>query len=304
MYAKIFQQIYDSSIAEDPKVRFTFMDLIVLADSDGVVDMTHEAISRRTNVPIEWVRSSIEALEKPDPKSRTPNEAGARIVRMDDHRDWGWIIVNFDRFRKVATDEQRREKTKLRVQRHREKNITPCSDNSVTPCNADVTPPYASASASDQGKRGAGKGGEKYGDARIALHFLNEATGRHFRELDTNLSVIAARLSEPEVTLEGVKQMIARQCQRWKGDGKMEEFLRPETLFGKTKFDSYYAAKDQPIHHEQPKSSTSRPSSSQGNDRNAGTYNEGAAANYRNAAELTQKRAGISRVQDPIGPSS
>ena len=152
MYGKIFQQIYDSSIAEDPKVRFTFMDLIVLADSDGVVDMTHEAIARRTNVDIEWVRRSIAALEGPDPKSRSPNENGARIIRMDDHRDWGWIIVNFDRFRAVATDEQRREKTKLRVRKHRSNQINASDSNTVTPCNASVTPPYASASASVQEK--------------------------------------------------------------------------------------------------------------------------------------------------------
>lgn len=40
--------------------------------------------------------------------------------------------------------------------------------------------------------------------------------------------------------------MIDRQCQRWMGTSQ-EEYLRPETLFGKQKFDSYYAAKDLPI---------------------------------------------------------
>jgi hypothetical protein len=41
--------------------------------------------------------------------------------------------------------------------------------------------------------------------------------------------------------------MIDRQVARWKGDPKMEEYLRPGTLFNKEKFDSYYAAKDIPI---------------------------------------------------------
>jgi uncharacterized phage protein (TIGR02220 family) len=84
-------------------------------------------------------------------------------------------------------------------------------------------------------------------NSRTALYFLNEACGKHFRELDSNLKVISARLSEPEVTLEGVKQMIVRQCKRWKGTPQ-EEYLRPETLFGKTKFDSYYASRELPIH--------------------------------------------------------
>jgi hypothetical protein len=37
--------------------------------------------------------------------------------------------------------------------------------------------------------------------------------------------------------------MIDRQCALWKPDAKMCEFLRPETLFGKEKFDNYYAAR-------------------------------------------------------------
>lgn len=163
LYAKIFEQIYDSSIAENPRVRFVFMDLLVLANSDGVVDITHEAIARRTNVPLDWVKEAIAVLEGPDPKSRTPDENGARIVRLDGHRDWGWIITNYHVFRDIATEDARRQKTKERVRRHREKRsasgnapVTLCNavENSVvdserlTSCNARVTPPYASPSPS------------------------------------------------------------------------------------------------------------------------------------------------------------
>lgn len=84
--------------------------------------------------------------------------------------------------------------------------------------------------------------------SRAALHFLNEKSGRHFRETSESLGFIQARLSEPGIDIEGVKQMIDRQCQRWKGT-EQEEFLRPQTLFNKTKFDSYYAAKDLQINY-------------------------------------------------------
>lgn len=82
--------------------------------------------------------------------------------------------------------------------------------------------------------------------ARAVLHLLNETCGRHFREVDANLSVISHRLREPDVTFDGVAAMISRQCQRWLNTPH-EEFLRPETLFGKTKFDGYYAARDLPL---------------------------------------------------------
>lgn len=131
------------------------MDLIVLADSDGVVDMTHEAIARTTNRPIEIIRSTILELEGPDNRSRTSDADGARLKRLDDHRDWGWIILNFDKFRETATDLQRREKTKLRTRKYRE-NIR--KQSNVTHCDAAVTPPYASAYASDSGEREVQKG--------------------------------------------------------------------------------------------------------------------------------------------------
>ena len=89
MYGKIFQQIYDGSLRSDPMVRLVFMDMVILADQDGVVDMTHEAIAARTNVPIKTIYGAIEQLENPDPRSRSPREDGARIKRLDDHRDWG-----------------------------------------------------------------------------------------------------------------------------------------------------------------------------------------------------------------------
>ena len=119
MYAKVFEQIFDSSIAEDWKTRLVFEDLLVLADKNGVVDRTHEAISRRTNVPLDVVQSSISKLEQPDPNSRSKENEGRRLVRLDEHRTWGWMIVNYSYYRSLATEEQRREKTTNRVKRYR-----------------------------------------------------------------------------------------------------------------------------------------------------------------------------------------
>lgn len=123
------------------------MDMIVLANQDGVVDMTHEAIARRTNRPLELIRETIKFLEGPDPRSRTKTADGARLKRIDDHRDWGWIIINFDVFRNMATDSQYREKGRVRAQRFRDKereSIT-LRNVSVTDHNGPVTSAYASA---------------------------------------------------------------------------------------------------------------------------------------------------------------
>jgi len=99
MFAKIFEQIYDSSIADDWQTRVVFQDLLILADSDGVVDKTHESIAARTRIPIALIKKAIDKLEQPDPRSRTPEEEGRRIIRIDPHRDWGWQIVNYKLYR-------------------------------------------------------------------------------------------------------------------------------------------------------------------------------------------------------------
>lgn len=83
-------------------------------------------------------------------------------------------------------------------------------------------------------------------DAKVAIAWLNEHAGKHFRETATNLKLASARLREPGITIDGVKVMIGRQVAMWRGT-RMEEYLRPETLFGKEKFGGYYDQRDQPI---------------------------------------------------------
>lgn len=112
--------------------RYVFMDLIVLADSDGVVDMTPDFISSITRVPVEIVERAIAELEKPDPNSRNPSEGGARLARLDAHRNWGWLIVNYADYRQLASEEQRRFKTRERVRKFRGKEVTQCNAVGVT----------------------------------------------------------------------------------------------------------------------------------------------------------------------------
>ena len=121
-YGKIFQQIYDGSLRSDPMVRLVFMDMVILADKDGMVDMTHEAIAARTNVPIKSVCDAIKSLESPDPRSRSSRENGARIKRLDEHRDWGWCLINYEYYVKKSSAADRMEQNRINKQRQRERD--------------------------------------------------------------------------------------------------------------------------------------------------------------------------------------
>lgn len=118
MYGKVFRSMYQGSLRRDWQAMVVFQQLIVLADRHGVVDMTAEYISSVTGIPDEFVRRGLDALEKPDPDSRSPEEEGRRIVRLDD-RSWGWRIVNYPRYRAMRDEAERQEQNRQASARRR-----------------------------------------------------------------------------------------------------------------------------------------------------------------------------------------
>jgi hypothetical protein len=111
MYAKVFSQIYDGTLCTCGKWQalVTFQQLLVLADKNGIVDMTIAAIARRTTIPIEIIQEGIGELLKADPESRTPTEEGRRIIPLSNERNWGWEIVNYKHYRNLRSEEERTE---------------------------------------------------------------------------------------------------------------------------------------------------------------------------------------------------
>ena len=74
-------------------------------------------------------------------------------------------------------------------------------------------------------------------EAMEILTFLNTKTGCRYRPVLANLELIAARLHEG-ATPEECRQVIAKKTREWKGSD-MESYLRPATLFNRTKFAQY-----------------------------------------------------------------
>ena len=121
MYAKVFTSMYDGSLCTvGPwEALVTFQQMLILADRYGVVDMTPEAISRRTTIPLEIIERGIAALEQPDSSSRDSKLEGRRIVRIADNRSWGWEIVNYAKYRQIRSAEERRDYQREWQRRHR-----------------------------------------------------------------------------------------------------------------------------------------------------------------------------------------
>ena len=119
MYTKIFRSIYDGTLADNWKALVTFQQLLILSNEEGVVDMTLSAIARTTGLPMDILQEGIRFLEQPDPQSRSDVDEGRRILRMDPHREWGWFLVNFKKYRQMQSRECKLQADRERIARKR-----------------------------------------------------------------------------------------------------------------------------------------------------------------------------------------
>lgn len=216
-WTPVWSKLPDSSVwAESKDVKILFITMLALKDRDHVVRYNAFELARKANLSESEVLAALEVLKSPDTRRLEPQDfGGRRIERVED----GWLLLNGEKYRRKMQDIYRKEYKRIKQAEYRDE---PASEK-------------------------ASEAPDKYHkDSRTVLHLLNESSGRRFRETDENLGFISARLIEPGVDLAGVRLMISRQCQIWSGT-TMAEYLKPETLFNKTKFDGYYAGRELPI---------------------------------------------------------
>nr|DAR94576.1 MAG TPA: hypothetical protein [Caudoviricetes sp.] len=76
-------------------------------------------------------------------------------------------------------------------------------------------------------------------EATEVLEYLNAKTGSKYRaSTEANVKPIRARLND-NYTVEDCKRVIDIKVGQWLNNPEMEKFLRPETLFRPSKFESY-----------------------------------------------------------------
>lgn len=113
MYAKLFTSIYQGTLRGNSNGILVFTNMLAHCDKHGICDIHPRAIAEEVGLSQEAVRAAILELEAPDDESRSPEEEGRRIVRMDDHRAWGWRVVNYLKYRAIRDEDDRREQNRL-----------------------------------------------------------------------------------------------------------------------------------------------------------------------------------------------
>lgn len=70
------------------------------------------------------------------------------------------------------------------------------------------------------------------------IKHLNSRTRKRFRLVGKNKTLITSLLKDYSV--KDVISVVSAKCNEWLGDAKMEKYLRPQTLFNKSNFQSYF----------------------------------------------------------------
>jgi len=128
LYAKLFTSIYQGTLRGNSHGLLVFTNLLAHCDKDGIADIHPRAVAEEVGLTVEQVRAAIEELESPDDESRSPEEQGRRIVRMDDHRAWGWRVVNYVKYRAIRNEEDRREQNRRAQEAWRKKHKPPSAE--------------------------------------------------------------------------------------------------------------------------------------------------------------------------------
>ena len=259
---------------------FAVWGYIITKAKRGFIEINPKLLAFTLGGSEEEVQAALNFLQEPDPNSRSKSEGGRRLVKEGQFQ---YRIVNWQIYDEIKNEIERRDYNRVRQQQFRERQQASTSVNngqhSETPASppAPPVPPKPPKEAKTPTV-----------DCITIFVELNDLTGSKFRPEGSALAMLMQRLAQSDVTADGVLQMVRRQVKLWKDDPKMSQFLRPTTLFNQTKFNEYYAAREQPIRELQ----TGKP-----NPRNFGivgetTYGDGAKPRLQRELEEKKRLAG------------
>ncbi len=130
-YTKLFSSIVTSTIwTEDDKTRIVWITMLAIADKNGEVQASIPGLARVAGVSLPDCEAAILKLISPDPYSRTPDDEGRRIEKIDG----GWALLNHAKYRAMASKDEAVTANAERQRRHRERKKR---NGSVTDSNGE-----------------------------------------------------------------------------------------------------------------------------------------------------------------------
>lgn len=148
-YTKLFSTIVTSTVWGEPHTtRIVWITMLAIANKDGEVMATIPGLARLANVSIQETEDAVKRFLCPDPYSRTPDDEGRRIEKIEG----GWQLLNYQKYRRMASLEEAREQNAERQRRHRERvarNAPSVTGNAGVTVRTDIAEAEAEAEAKE-----------------------------------------------------------------------------------------------------------------------------------------------------------
>ncbi len=146
-YVKIFNSILHSTVWSEPSdIRVLWITMLAMADRYGEIHAAIPGLAKAAGIPLETCEVG------PDKYSRTKDFDGRRIEQIEG----GWRLLNYENYRKLLSQEERREyfKNKKREYRARDKSVQICPQSSTY---VTQSPHIAEEEGKEEGKEGKDK---------------------------------------------------------------------------------------------------------------------------------------------------
>ena len=120
-FTKIDHNIIHSTVwKKPPHIKHTWTTMLILTDKDGIVSASIPGLADQSGFSIEQTKEALECFLSPDEYSRTAENEGRRIEKVNG----GWKILNFEKYRGETREERIKRQNREATQRWREKQIT------------------------------------------------------------------------------------------------------------------------------------------------------------------------------------
>jgi len=152
------------------------------------------------------------------------------MLGMIEYDDGILKVANWEKHQNIEGLEKIRKQTRERVRKHREQKLLEAS-------NVNVTLRNATEEELEEEKNREEDKSPSLPYKNIINHLNEQADKKYKHTTNKTQGLIKARFNEG-FTEDDFLKVIDNMVTEWKGNEKMEMYLRPETLFG-TKFESY-----------------------------------------------------------------
>jgi len=239
-YTPVFDSVYDGTLCGKWPTLPVWLSILPMADWRGHIELTYQAIAARTGWPLELLKQGIAELMAPDPESRTAECDGRRLELLDEHRNWGWRVINIQIYRNKASGKDQVEdgRNAAKVRRYKERQKTPADTEGHRQTPSDTNSYSDVNTDSDSGKESTARQSRAPSDQPaefldFRLAYPNRAGDQGWRKA---VRAANARLAEGHTWLEmvnGAKRYAAYV--RSTGSEGTEYVKQPCTFLGPDK---------------------------------------------------------------------